>query len=167
MRISSRPSGVLRPVLIVTQGMVATLNQYIGFTLSHPQQIFLQAHLGNQSPPLHSAFPQAGVSSDLAQKIERADHGQGAGSGGENLEKHPNSFVLNIFTSNPLGLKILQTLFAEPAPVKAFRGWRRRGYSSRSLTFPKRNSFEPRSLARDLDFFRSDIHSTRSLHSDG
>jgi hypothetical protein len=32
------------------------------------------------------------------------------------------SFIINIFTSNPLQLKILQTLFANPAPVEAFRG---------------------------------------------
>jgi hypothetical protein len=37
-------------------------------------------------------------------------------------KKSSNSFVVKILTSKPLGLKILQTLFAKPAPVKAFGG---------------------------------------------
>jgi hypothetical protein len=32
-------------------------------------------------------------------------------------------FGINILTSNPKALKILQTIFAMPAPVKAFKGW--------------------------------------------
>ena len=32
------------------------------------------------------------------------------------------SFKVKILTSNSYGLKILQTIFAAPAPVKAFRG---------------------------------------------
>jgi len=31
-------------------------------------------------------------------------------------------FVIHILIANSLALKILQTLFAEPAPVKPFRG---------------------------------------------
>jgi hypothetical protein len=31
-------------------------------------------------------------------------------------------------TSNPLALKILQTIFANPAPVAAFKGWGEGGY---------------------------------------
>jgi hypothetical protein len=36
-------------------------------------------------------------------------------------EKACNSFVVKILTSKPLGLKILQGILANPAPVKAFR----------------------------------------------
>jgi len=32
------------------------------------------------------------------------------------------SFVLKILTSKPFDIKILQTLFADPAPSKVFRG---------------------------------------------
>jgi hypothetical protein len=32
------------------------------------------------------------------------------------------SFIINILTSNPLQLKILQTLLANPAPVEALEG---------------------------------------------
>lgn len=35
----------------------------------------------------------------------------------------PNAFVFKILTSKIFDIKILQTLFADPAPVKAFRGW--------------------------------------------
>jgi hypothetical protein len=43
--------------------------------------------------------------------------------------KQPKSFVLNILTSKPLGLKILQSNFAKPAPVAAFeRGREGEGY---------------------------------------
>jgi hypothetical protein len=38
-----------------------------------------------------------------------------------------NSFVVNIMTSKPLALNILQTTFANPAPVKGFRGVGGRG----------------------------------------
>jgi hypothetical protein len=38
------------------------------------------------------------------------------------LQKARKSFKLKILTSNPYALKILQTIFAAPAPVKAFRG---------------------------------------------
>ena len=39
------------------------------------------------------------------------------------VQKACKSFKVKILTSNPYALKILQTIFAAPAPVKAFRGW--------------------------------------------
>jgi hypothetical protein len=51
------------------------------------------------------------------------DHCQGESGKRKNAAFGLKSFVLKILTSNPLGLKILQTLFAEPAPSAALRGW--------------------------------------------
>ena len=104
-------------------------------------------------------FHKRGVTSALAPKIERADHGQGGGGGGEDSEKHRKSIVLKILTSNPLGLKILQTVFAEPAPVKAFRRCGEGGTPpspplSQNETCSNRVAKLPIST-----FFRSDIHS--------
>jgi len=48
-----------------------------------------------------------------------------------------NSFVLKILTFNPLVLKILQIVFADPAPVKAFRWGRGEGDTPCSHEFPK------------------------------
>jgi hypothetical protein len=68
-------------------------------------------------------FPQTRVTSDLDPGIQRADHGYGGGGARRNRVRGSNSFVLKILTSKPLALKILQTIFANPAPVAAFRGW--------------------------------------------
>jgi hypothetical protein len=40
----------------------------------------------------------------------------------QKLQIRPNFFVIKILTSKSWRLKILQRIFAEPAPVKAFRG---------------------------------------------
>ena len=50
---------------------------------------------------------------------------------------HRKFFVIKILTSNSLGLKILQTLFAEPAPVKPFRGGWGEGVPPNSPFFPQ------------------------------
>jgi hypothetical protein len=71
-----------------------------------------------------TAFPHPEhVTSNLALHKKKADHGQGVSGTsfpGENTHKF---FVIKILTSNPLRLKILQSIFANPAPVKAFSGW--------------------------------------------
>jgi hypothetical protein len=46
------------------------------------------------------------------------------------VETARNSFKVKIMTCNPYALKSLQTIFAAPAPVKAFRGMGEGGYSS-------------------------------------
>ena len=74
------------------------------------------------------AFPQPNVTSDLDPKIQRADHRQGGGGARRKRERGSNSFVLKILTSKPLGLKILQTIFVNPAPVAAFGGVGGGGY---------------------------------------
>ncbi len=53
------------------------------------------------------------------------------------IKMRRNSFVPKILTSNPYAFKILQTIFAEPAPVKAFEGVGGRGYSQTGPDFPK------------------------------
>jgi hypothetical protein len=68
------------------------------------------------------------VTSDLAINKKKADHGQGASGKNITREKATKFFASKILTSKPLGLKILQSIFAEPAPVKAFRGWGEGGY---------------------------------------
>ena len=75
-----------------------------------------------------STFPHPDVTSDLDAKNQRADHRQGGGGAIGNRERGANSFVVKILTSKPLGLKILQTIFAKPAPVAAFRGVGAGGY---------------------------------------
>ena len=54
------------------------------------------------------------------------------------LQEAGKFFVIKILTSNPLGLKILQSIFVEPAPVKAFREGGGRGTLAFNV-FPKRN----------------------------
>ena len=58
------------------------------------------------------------------------------------MGKTRNSIVFKILTSNPYGLKILQTLFAKPAPVKPFQGVRGRGVPLTTPNFPKWTSPE-------------------------
>jgi hypothetical protein len=63
------------------------------------------------------------VTSNLALHKKKADHGQGVSGISIIGEKANKSFVIKILTSKPLRLKILQSIFVDPAPVKAFRGW--------------------------------------------
>jgi hypothetical protein len=53
--------------------------------------------------------------------------------------KTRNSILFKILTSNSYGLKILQTLFVKPAPVKPFQGVGGRGVSLTCSRFPKWN----------------------------
>jgi len=62
------------------------------------------------------------VTSNLAARVKQADYGQGGGGIDEYRNTGPNSPVVKILTSKLFDIKILQTLFAAPAPVKAFRG---------------------------------------------
>jgi hypothetical protein len=80
------------------------------------------------------------VTSNLDPGIQTADDRQGGGSARRNPEPDSNSFVLRIMTSKLLGLKILQTIFANPAPVAAFSGWGRGGTPQNRWFFPKRTS---------------------------
>ena len=50
-----------------------------------------------------------------------------------------NSILFKILASNSYGLKILQTLFAKPAPVKPFQGVGGRGVSVPRSRFLKWN----------------------------
>jgi hypothetical protein len=57
----------------------------------------------------------------LSSTGKRVEHGQGGGGTQGGHETARKFFVINILTSKPLRLKILQTIFAKPAPVKAFK----------------------------------------------
>jgi hypothetical protein len=82
------------------------------------------------------------VTSNLALCKKKADHGQGV-SGTSIIDKKANkSFVIKILTSKPLGLKILQSIFADPAPVNAFRGGGGGGYPKALPNLPKRNALK-------------------------
>jgi len=79
------------------------------------------------------------VTSDLARFSRKADHRQGVSGIRQGLKKARKLFEIKILTPNSYALKILQTIFAKPAPVKAFRGMGGRGYTSKRNVFPKRN----------------------------
>jgi len=89
--------------------------------------------LTSQSPVANSEgaddqfFPQAPVTSNLDLEIRKADHRQGRGGGSKKCRNRHNPFVLRILIGKLLPLKILQTILANPAPVKPFRGGRGRG----------------------------------------
>ena len=86
-----------------------------------------------------SVFHSRPVTSDLAPAQKKADHRQGVSGTGIPLQEASKFFVIKILTSNPLGLKILQGIFAKPAPVKTFREGRGRGVPLAFNVFPKRN----------------------------
>jgi len=62
------------------------------------------------------------VTSNLAAHLKQADYRQGGGGIGSYRNRGPKSFDVKILTSKLFDIKILQTLFAGPAPVKAFEG---------------------------------------------
>ena len=62
------------------------------------------------------------VTSNLAPNSQQADHGQSGGSIGRESNSMRNSFALKILTLKSSAIKILQTLFANPAPRKPLRG---------------------------------------------
>jgi hypothetical protein len=73
------------------------------------------------------------------------------------------SFRINILTSKPLRLKILQTFFAEAAPVKGFKVVGR-GVTLDSQKIPFRNPVrELLSSVLFENFFRADFHSRNYL----
>jgi hypothetical protein len=62
------------------------------------------------------------VTSALVSATKEADHRQGVSGVARSREEGNKYFVIKIFTSNPLGLKILPAIFGNPAPVKASQG---------------------------------------------
>ena len=64
----------------------------------------------------------------------------------------PNAFVFKILTSKIFDIKILQTLFAKPAPSKTFREYGGGGVPRFRIQFP--NPQQP-----PVDLFREEIHS--------
>jgi hypothetical protein len=74
---------------------------------------------------------------NLDPGFQSADDYQGGGGASRNGGRIANSFVVSILTCKPLALKILQSIFAEPAPVKTFEGWGGGGYPENPLDFHK------------------------------
>ena len=93
------------------------------------------------------------MTSDLATKDKEADHGQGGGGTGKVPNEGCNFFIFKILPSNSYALKILQTLFAKPAPVKAFRGVGEGGYPLKPLRLPKRTTHQQPSYSSSIQFF--------------
>ncbi len=62
------------------------------------------------------------MTSNLAFNKKKADYRQSANGTIFARENTRKLFVIRILTSKPLPLRILQAIFANPAPVKAFRG---------------------------------------------
>jgi len=110
-------------------------------------------------------FHRTVVTSELATRAKRAEHGQGGGGIRDFRRSSAKCFVVKILTSKPLGLKILQRLFVKPAPDKAFRGGRGRGY--RSIPELSRNGtrLNVPSCMIELAFFSRHIHRSNLTHT--
>jgi hypothetical protein len=92
------------------------------------------------------------VTPNLASTGQRADDVQGGGGSNSDRDDGSKYFGIKILTSKPLGLKILQTIFANPAPVAAFRGGGGRGYPQ-NRGFPKMNSLKCKHPRPILEIF--------------
>jgi hypothetical protein len=68
------------------------------------------------------------VTCNLAAVAKRADDSRGGGGTDKCRGRGSNSLVVKILTSKLFDIKILQILFADPAPVKAFGGSGEGGY---------------------------------------
>jgi hypothetical protein len=78
----------------------------------------------DRSDPLtpKNRFPHPAVTSNLAPHLKSAHHDRGEGSIGKSHNNDPKPFVVKILTSKPSAIKILHTLFANPAPSKLLQG---------------------------------------------
>jgi hypothetical protein len=76
------------------------------------------------------------VTFNLAPTIELSDDRR-SGRSDQSSTARPNSFGIKILTPKPKGLKILRTMFADPAPSKTFRGGGGGGYRNQAVNFPK------------------------------
>jgi hypothetical protein len=65
-----------------------------------------------------------------------------------------NSFVLKILTSNLFAINILQTLFANPAPSKLFKGMGEGGYLKKLRVCRNLHPPEPPKTMRLANYFR-------------
>jgi hypothetical protein len=83
--------------------------------------------------------PQPDVTSALAPEFQKADHYRGESSNKPLVKKARKVFEIKILTSNPQRLNILQPMFANPAPVKAFSGWWGEGGTPTRGGFPNWN----------------------------
>jgi hypothetical protein len=119
----------------------------------------------SDNPRNPAEFPQRRVTSNLNPEIQSADHRQGGGGIRRNPGQGLNSLVLKILTSNPQALKILQAIFANPAPVKAFRRVGGGGTPRNQNFFPIRPSQKPREKRRRQGLFHTVFHSRKAASS--
>ena len=80
-------------------------------------------------------------------------HFQGAGNPPKGLQKPRKFFVVKILIPNSYALKILQTLFANPAPVAAFEKGGGGGVPLKSHGFPKIGTLPATLLSRIWQIF--------------
>jgi hypothetical protein len=96
---------------------------------------------------------RSSVTSDLAFGSQSAHHGQGGGGAERAGRNSRNSFSFKILTCKPFALKILQAIFAEAAPGKAFRRGGRGGTPAELKFFPEWNSVKQGSCERLPNIF--------------
>ena len=91
----------------------------------------------DRSDPLtpKNRFPHPAVTSNLAPHLKSAHHDRGEGSIGKSHNNDPKPFVVKILTSKPSAIKILHTLFANPAPSKLLQGQGGGGVPPKSILF--------------------------------
>jgi hypothetical protein len=82
-----------------------------------------------------------------------ADDGHGEASARLSSSKRYKSRIFKILTPNAFAFRILQTLFAKPAPVKPFAGVGGEGDTPCGNHFPKRTSLERPAQQRTSDYF--------------
>jgi hypothetical protein len=119
--------------------------------------------VGKDDRNLLPSFPQSVVTSNLDPGIQRADHRQGGGGICRIREQGPNSFVLKILTSKSQWLKILQSIFANTSPVKAFRGMGGGGVPHSTRDFPGMKLTRERPLRALIQEFFQEIFTVESI----
>jgi hypothetical protein len=102
---------------------------FSGRASGRPLKYEITDHDGSASSVFHSPD----VTSDLAPTIKISDHCHSGGSG-QSSKAHPNSFVVKILTSKPLGLKILHAVFCKPRAQQAFQRYGGGGRGNQFLT---------------------------------
>jgi hypothetical protein len=100
-------------------------------------------------------FPQTVVTYNLASAPQSRDHKRRQADYGQRHQPAPKPCVIKILTSNPWRLKILQTLSANPAPVKPFKAQGGGGIPLQVSTSPSGNGtraifFSTKSTDRNL-----------------
>jgi hypothetical protein len=100
------------------------------------------------------------ATSNLALHPHLAHHRQGGGSRSTESNLAHKSFALKILTSKLFAIKILQTLFANPAPSKPFRGMGGGDALKVTRIYQELDLPALSKSAATLQLFRADFHRT-------